>query len=382
MSLSRRNFLIGSGAALTGLSMPASADIAWNVVAPADAGFTPDLNARIDKLIADKRIWNVHGLIVLRGGKLVLERYFSGRDNARGRDLGEVTFKPETLHDMRSVSKSITALLYGIALANGKVPPLEAPLLSAFPEHADLMKDGRERVTMHHVLSMTMGTQWDETSIAYIDARNDEIAMDIAVERGMDRYRFILERKAVREPGRYFTYSGGATALIGKIIARGTGKTLHAFAREALFGPLGIGETEWLADKAGDEFAASGIRMAPRDMARIGQLMLNRGMWNGKTVIPANWIERCVAIQTSVDDMRRFGYQWYISYFGFGKQLGWLPERVEPAWMAQGNGGQRIYILAGIELVVAITGGNYNTEDQWMPPTRLMREAILPSVIS
>jgi hypothetical protein len=99
--LSRRSFLIGSGAALTGLNMSASADIAWNPVAPADAGFAPDLNARIDKLIADKRIWNVHGVVIVRGRKLVLERYFTGRDNSRGIDLGQVTFGTETLHDMR-----------------------------------------------------------------------------------------------------------------------------------------------------------------------------------------------------------------------------------------------------------------------------------------
>jgi CubicO group peptidase (beta-lactamase class C family) len=121
--------------------------------------------------------------------------------------------------------------------------------------------------------------------------------------------------------------------------------------------------------------------MTPRDMARIGQLVLNRGMWNGKVVVPANWIERSVQLHTSVDDWRRFGYHWYISYFSFGKQLGWQPERVEPAWMAYGNGGQRIYILPGIDLVVAVTAGNYDTEDQWIPPMRLVREAILPAVL-
>jgi CubicO group peptidase (beta-lactamase class C family) len=376
--ISRRGFVIGAGASLAGFNMTASADIVWNPVAPADTGFAPDLNARIDKLIAAKRIWNVHGVVILRGGKLVLERYFTGNDRTRGiGNVGEVSFKPETLHDMRSVSKSIVTLVYGIALAAGKVPPPEAPLFSAFPEYADLAKDGREKIALHHVLSMTMGTDWDETSIPYIDARNAEIAMDLAP----DRFRYILERRVVREPGRYFTYSGGATALLAKIISKGTGKPLHAYARETLFNPLGIGETEWQVDKVGEPFAASGLRMTPRDMARIGQMMLGRGAWNGKTIVPSNWIERSVSLHTSVDDFRRFGYQWYISYFSFGRQLGWQPERVEPAWMAYGDGGQRIYILPGIDLVVAITAGNYNNEDQWIPPTRIMREAILPSVL-
>lgn len=374
---SRRAILLGTGASLVGYNMTLAAPISWTPVPHPEAGFDAELNARIDKLIASKRIWNVHGIVVLRGGKLVLERYFTGRDNARGRDIGVVAFKPDTPHDLRSVSKSIVSLLYGIALERGKVPPPEAPLFDSFPEYRDLAKDGREKLTIHHVLTMTMGTEWDETGIPYTDRRNSEIAMDLAP----DRYRFILERKVVREPGRYATYSGGATALLAKIIRKGTGISLHGFAREFLFDPLGVGKTEWIIDDASEEYAASGLRMTPRDLALIGQLMLNRGKWNGKEIVPAAWIALSVKPYTSHDDFRRFGYHWYISHFGFGRMIGWQPEKVEENWMAMGNGGQRLFVLPGIELAVAVTAGNYDTEDQWMPPTRLMREAILPSIV-
>ena len=100
----------------------------WNIAKPSDVGFSGDLEARLDKAVADKRVWNMHAVIVIRGGRLVLERYFDGADDARGRPLGVVAFKPDTLHDLRSVSKSIVGLLYGIALKAGKVPPPEAPL--------------------------------------------------------------------------------------------------------------------------------------------------------------------------------------------------------------------------------------------------------------
>lgn len=376
-SFNRRAVLLGTGASLVSYNMTSGAPILWTPVFHGDAGFDANLNARIDKLIADKRIWNVHGVVILRGGKLVLERYFTGRDNARGRDIGEIAFGPDALHDLRSVSKSIVSLLYGIALAQGKVPPPEAPLFDVFPEFRDLAKEGREKLTIHHVLTMTMGMEWDETSIPYSDRRNSEIAMDLAP----DRYRFILERKVVQAAGRYFTYSGGATALLAKIIRKGTEKSLHGFAREVLFEPLGIGKTEWLTDNASEEFAASGLRTTPRDLARIGQLLLNRGKWNGKEVVPFSWIERSVTPHTSADDFRRFGYQWYITYFGFGRQIGWQPEKVEQNWLAMGNGGQRLFVLPGIDLTVAITAGNYEAEDQWITPTRLMREAILPSIV-
>jgi CubicO group peptidase (beta-lactamase class C family) len=225
------------------------------------AGFAPDLEARLDKAIADKRVWRLHGVIVVRDDRLVLERYFDGDDNARGRALGTVTFKPDTLHDMRSVSKGIVALLYGIALEQRRVPPPEAPLFGSFPEYAALAgHDGRDRLTIHHVLSMTMGTDWDETSVPYSDPTNSEIAMDLA------RYRYVLERRVVREPGLRFTYCGGATALLARIIAKGVGNSLHAFAREALFEPLGLGRTEWLNGSDGEPIAASGLRMTPRDL--------------------------------------------------------------------------------------------------------------------
>ena len=135
----------------------------WLAVSPGEAGFTSDLEALLAKAITEKRVWNLHGVVIVRKGHLVLERYFEGDDNARGRPLGKVAFKADTLHDLRSVSKSIVGLLYGIALADGKVPPPEARLYDQFPQYAELAKEpGRERLTMAHVLSMTMGLDWDE----------------------------------------------------------------------------------------------------------------------------------------------------------------------------------------------------------------------------
>src|SRR5581483_6629688 len=255
-NISRRRLLAATRGALMGGSMGKSvaATLDWNMAWPSEAGFSDDLNARLDKAIADKRIWNMHAVIVVRGGRLVLERYFDGEDNARGKPLGVVRFGPDTLHDLRSVSKSIVGLLYGIALAAGKVPSPEQPLMQSFPEYADLAADpARQRWTLHHVLSMTMGTDWDEQSIPYTNPANSEIAMD----RAPDRYRYVLERPIVMEPGQRWTYCGGAAALLGRIIAKGTGKSLHDYAREVLFDPLGMGATDWYSGRDGELIAAS-----------------------------------------------------------------------------------------------------------------------------
>ena len=267
---SRREALLAAGAAAV-IHWPRrliAMTHEWLPISPGEAGFAPDLEARLDKFVADGRVWNLHGLVVLRNDRLVLERYFEGVDRVRGiGDVGRVIFKSDTMHDLRSCSKSIIGLLYGIALQQGIVPAPETSLFSAFPEYADLAnKDGRDRLNIEHVLTMTMGTDWDESSLLYSDPCNSETAMDNAP----DRYRYILERRVVDTPGVHWTYCGGATALLGRIIAKGSSKKLHDFARENLFDPLGMGRTEWATSPDGEPFAASGARMSVRDLARIG----------------------------------------------------------------------------------------------------------------
>ncbi|MGY2052321.1 serine hydrolase domain-containing protein [Methylobacterium sp. JK268] len=333
-----------------------------------------DLGARLDDAVARNRVWNLHGVVVRRGGEIVLERYFEGEDNARGRPLGRVAFAPETLHDLRSVSKSIVGLLYGIALARGRVPPPESPLYAAFPEHADLARQpGRERITVAHALTMSLGLAWDETSRSYADPENSEIAMD----RAPDPIRFVLERPVLHPPGLRFTYCGGATALLARLIARGTGTALHDYAREVLFEPLGLGPTEWLAAPDGTPYAASGLRMAPRDLARIGELVAGGGSLEGVSIVPADWIAAATTPAVSIDEVRRFGFHWYVWDVASGRTLGWVPEHLDRVWACYGEGGQRLFILPGRDLVVAVTAGNYLAEDQWIPPNRVLRDVVL-----
>jgi CubicO group peptidase (beta-lactamase class C family) len=362
----------------TAATSPAAVD--WASIPPSEAGFTSDLDALLDKAIAEKRVWNLHGVVIVRQGRLVLERYFEGDDNARGQPLGKIAFKPNTLHDLRSASKSIVGLLYGIALADGKVPSPEAPLLASFPEYTDLAADpARQRWTIYNALTMTLGTDWDEQSVPYSDPTNSETAMDMAP----DRHRFVLGGPVVMEPGERWIYNGGATALLARIIERGTGRPLHDFARASLFDPLGIGPTEWLTDRDGEAIAASGLRMTPRGLARIGSMMLKGGMWGDRRVVPAEWIERSTSPMVDIDEIRQYGYHWYLGKFAFTVSAGpgWNRSRLERFWSAIGNGGQRLFVFPGLDLLVAITAGNYDTPDQWVPPTRLIREVVLPSIL-
>ena len=155
-------------------------------------------------------------LLVSRKGRLLFEYYGEGEAENWGMPLGKVKFGPTVLHDLRSVTKSLVGMLYGIALADGKVPPPEARLYDQFPEYPDLAQQpGRDRITIAHVLSMTMGLDWDELTHPYGDPRNSENRM----EEAPDRYRYILSLPIAGEPGVKWTYCGGATALLGHLIA-------------------------------------------------------------------------------------------------------------------------------------------------------------------
>jgi CubicO group peptidase (beta-lactamase class C family) len=346
----------------------------WRPTAPAEAGFPPDLAARLAATVRAGRAPNLHGVVVLRHGRLVLEHYGAGEDRKWSETLGPVAFGPATLHDLRSVTKSVVGLLYGIALAQGRVPPPEAPLLRHFPEYPDLAADaGRARLTVEHALTMTLGLEWRE-DVPYTSAANSEVAMEL---RAPDRYRFVLERPVVEAPGARWRYSGGASALVGGLVARGTGQPLPAFARDALFGPLGIPAFEWLAGRDGVASAASGLRLTPRALARIGQTVLARGRWAGREVVPAAWLAAALRPRVPIAEGLDYGYQWYLGVLPAPAGPGARPLR----WVGgSGNGGQRLVVVPDLELVVAITAGNYDTAGQAATPSTILNDVILASI--
>lgn len=315
---------------------------------------------RIAAAVAGGELPGLHGVVAADAAGIVAEHYGEGDDFAWGRPVGHVVFGPDVLHDVRSVTKSIVGLLYGIALQHGAVPAPDARLLDSFPEYDDLAADPRRSaLTVAHALTMTMGLMWDE-SIPYTDPRNSEIAMELAT----DRCRFVLERPVVALPGTRWSYSGGATALIGRLIATGTGSPLHEFARRSLFEPLGITASEWTAGRDGEASAASGLRLTPRDLVRIGRAILA----GGEAVIPAPWLEAALEPLVTVDEASDYGYFWYLTSTPSGDRM----------VAAMGNGGQRLWVLPDRDLVVATTFGNYDRPERRSLPTVLL-ERILGS---
>jgi CubicO group peptidase (beta-lactamase class C family) len=374
LSLTRRDALKGAGALLIANgSGPrvARAATALETAAPETMGFSAGLAERFAALADAGRLLNVHGVVALRRGRVVFERYMAGTDENWGRALGNVAFTADTLHDMRSVTKSIVGLLYGIALGNSRVPAPDQSLLAQFPEYPDLAKDpDKARLTIAHALTMTMALKWNE-DLPWV--HSDEVEMDNAP----DRYRFVLERPMLGAPGRGYIYNGGATTLLGLLIERGTGVDLASFAKTALFEPLGITASEWT--KVGNvASAASGLRLTPRDLARIGQMIVAGGKSDSKTVVPADWLEASFRPAAVVDDGRRYGYQWFVGELARPGKTG----TVGAKWVgAFGLGGQRLFVFPELDFVLAVTAGNYATENQARASIAILREVFLASLV-
>ena len=255
----RRQFIsLLGGAALSPITaLPVHADLPDGCGIPAarDDGW-PVASVNEDKLIdraelcrmADRlasSAANVHSVLVARGGKLVFERYFRGSDEIPGRIYGRrvenITFDADTLHDMKSVSKSVASLAVGIAIDRGLIRSVNEPIFSFFPELSDLRSPEKDRIQLLHVLTMSMGLAWVEATPATGDDDNDEARM----HRARDACRYVLGLAATAPAGQEFFYNTGALALVSAIIRKATGRPLDEFAREALFEPLGITAVEW-----------------------------------------------------------------------------------------------------------------------------------------
>lgn len=333
------------------------------LVASGGAGLAAPLDDQLRAAVAAGELPGLHAAVIDLGEDRLAEIYVPGEDERWGTPLGMRSHGPETLHDLRSVTKSVVGLLYGIALSEGLVPAPDRPLLAQFPDLVDL-RDGsdRELITVGDALSMRMGTQWNE-DLPYSDPANSEIAM----ENSPDRYRFALSRPMIDEPGTVWRYNGGAVALIGRLIADGSGMTLEDFARTRLFDPLGITEWEWVAGRDGIASAASGLRLTAPDLARIGAMLAQGGMHEGQRIVPAEWLDESRMPRAALPDGIGYGYLWYVAGPA-GRQV----------MIAVGNGGQRLSVQPEAGLVVVSFAGRYNDPLSWQTSLKVVLDIAVP----
>lgn len=300
--------------------VPANLDDNWTISNP-DAEYM-DGNV-IDQVYRDlfneDKYPTIRSLLIIRNGKLVGEAYC--------KDINE----RDQLHNIMSVTKSITSILAGISIDHGIMESVESKVYDYIPQFFDQDVTKRE-ITLHHVLTMETGLNFD----------NDVHTRELLNNTGSS-LEYVLQKNLVFSPGTNWYYGDGNPQLISGIINQVTGKTESDFAAENLFSPLGITRYHWESTPDGLTIGSIGLWLTPRDMAKIGLLMANKGWWNGVQLVSEEWVDISTKVRTS---KQNYGYYWY--------PIG------DEAFYAEGNGGQIIYIYPEKSLVVVITSDSYS----------------------
>lgn len=273
----------------------------------------------------EARFPHVTSLLVARDGHLAFERYFGIQHN-----------DPQ---DLQSVTKSVMSLLTGVAVQRG-VLKVDRPVLEQWPDAVGLTRDPRwPRVTVGHLLTMTSGLPSEITDPVY----------DEAWFHNTDPLRFTLGQTLSTEPGQAFHYSNAGAHLLGALVSHRVGQPLEEFAQEVLFTPLGIPSRAWTADPQGRVRGSGSLHLTPREMLRIGQVVLQEGSWQGSSVVPAAWIQQMTRPQVK-------GYAFMEGLPDYG-WLSWVAGAGEPpGWYATGYGGQYIAVMPALGLVMVMTG--------------------------
>lgn len=327
--------IIAISAALAAATFPESTT--WPVAAPEEVGVDSTALVEMFDFIRQREI-AVHSVQLARKGRLVLDAYFH-------------PYHDRMRHDVASVTKSITSTLVGLAIDKGHLRDVQQPILSLFPEHRAPGRDPRtSQLTLEHLLTMRAG--WD----CGVELNNPRINVDTRLDemrRTSDWARYAIDLPFVAEPGRRFRYCNANCHLLSALLTKQTGSNALALARRELFEPLGIRDVAWPADPQGNNYGWGDLQLHPRDMAKIGQLFLQRGCWGERQIISENWIgdaTRGHVTQTGGDD--QYGYFW------------WVPGPEYPGvFEAIGRGGQRITVWPAKDLVLVYTGGGFNNND-------------------
>lgn len=333
----------------------------------------------VNKIYAG-RFKEVHSMLIFRNNKLVFEEYFQGHQYQwdAARHHGElVTWNRNMSHRLMSATKSITSTCIGIAIDHGYIKSVHQSIFDYLPEHQHLNTDGKDKITIEHLLTMTSGLEWDEWHAALSSSRNDIVGIWF---QDNDPISFILERPLVDEPGTSYTYSGGNMIVLGEIIRNATKMGIDEFSTRYLFEPLGVDSSNWVQRFPNGVIETGGsLVISPRDMTKIGVTFLNQGIWNGKQIISGQWVEKSATLFPGNQDINipgeqsgRNGYSyswWTKTYTVSGKKVN--------MYSAGGWGGQHIMILPEVNTVVVFTGGNYLGK---RPPFKILKDYILPAL--
>ncbi len=356
---------------------PQQTDDGWETASLSEVGMDPARLEDMMNTLRDHPRHMVHGIVVARHGTLVFEQYFEGLTHPTWGE-NPVVFGIDTPHVLSSVTKSFTATMLGIAIDRGFISNVNEKVFDYYPELAALSTSGKQDITLEHLVTMSAGLAWNESSTTLRDPGNDLTAMiRLAMTTGDDIVHFILAKPLERTPGTYFLYSGGLTNVLGDVIGRASGQLLDEFSNEYLFSPLDIDRFWWWLLRPDFVYASGDLALRPRDMVRFGQLFLQNGRWNGVQIVSEEWVTLSATPQFEFTEPH-----WALTYGHRGYSYGWWPsseEYGEGAYAASGWGGQAIIVMPEYDMVVAVTGGYY-WDTPFLTYNQLMTNYVLPAI--
>jgi CubicO group peptidase (beta-lactamase class C family) len=345
-------------------SVPPQDDDGWPTASLEDVGLDRKGIEKFIQLLVDTPINSVHsqemhGVLIARHGKLVVEEYFHGEHRGKA-------------HDTRSAAKSLTATLVGSAIY-AKLPiDVSTPVYRAmnggtFPPGLERRK---QALTVEHLLTMSSGLDCDDRDPKSVG--NEDVMQSQSAQP--DWYRYTLDLKMVRDPGEKAVYGSANPNLLGGVLARSTGRPLPVLFRDLVAKPLGIKRYWMNLSPTSDAYMGGGVRFLPRDFMKLGQLMLNGGTWNGHRVVSEEWCRRATSPLYELRNLK-YGYLWWVIEYPY-------KGRTVRGFFAGGNGGQIVLGIPELDLLIAFYGGNYSDPVSYVPQQVYVPKYILPAVDS
>lgn len=316
----------------------------WRTCTPEEVGMNSEKLNKVYKYAANPNI-NTYGLVIVKNGYIVGEAYFQG-------------FSSTSRFRSYSIAKSFLSSLFGIAIDQKLIESVDekaSKYLTEWtnPEH----KEEKRRMTIRHLLTMSSGLEWNEEDYYGDTSRNDVFLMD----KAPDYLEYALARPASLEPGTRWYYSSGDSMLLSGILERAVNKTAFQFAREHLFKPMGVERITWDCDPAGHTIGGWGIRTAIRDYAKFGYLYLKKGEWDGRQVVPRQWVEASTG--PAGNGITWYGYQWWLGSAMSGFQDSIIPPGL---FFAFGIYAQQMFVIPEKDIVIVRTGNDANHKnDEW-----------------
>jgi CubicO group peptidase (beta-lactamase class C family) len=277
---------------------------------------------------------------------------------------------PETLHDVRSTTKSIVALVAGSVLARHPEYGVHSRIKD-FPELSEKAPKWAQTLELRDFLNMSSGLAWKEWGHGFLTSDESRLVWK------KDPVGYSLRRPLKDDPGTVFNYSGGSTFVVSRMLELIDGRSIAEIVRTDLFEPLGIVSWNWGKGWNGYYLPNAGIGLRSRDMLKIGELILAHGSWNGRQIIPAVWVDEMtsplIRVQTDFFDLDEQGTMY--GYFWWNGNIDLLGEKIH--WYSTvGNGGQKIFIVPSLALIVIMTGGDYGSARMQIWETELLKRLL------